>query len=590
MPVTENSEGQDTRRQIYRRLLRYTYSQAPIFILAIVCMIIVALTEASFAALMKPLMDDAFAAHDSDTIGWIPLALMGIFFIRAVTSFTSVYGMSYIGRTIIHKLRREMFERMLQFPKDLYDRSTTGELIAKYTFDVEQVANAATKVITILIKDTVTVLALVGWMFYLSMTMATTFVVVGPFLALLVTIVARRFRRISTRIQGSMGDISRVLEETIKAQLVVKIFGGQRYEKQQFEAVNDHNRKQNLKLVMTSASSTPIIQFIVAIALAFIIFMATREEALASHSPGVFASFMIAMFMLFAPIRQLTTVNAELQKGLAAAESVFDFIDQHTEIDEGDFEKDRVEGRIRFESLTFRYDEASRDVLSDIELNIEPGMTVAFVGRSGSGKSTLVNLLPRMYPLSEGRILLDDVDINDYTLANLRSQIAYVGQDVVLFNDTIEHNIAYGVLDDFTHDQVVEAAVKAHALEFIERSSEGFGTIVGERGVLLSGGQRQRIAIARAILKDSPILILDEATSALDNESERYIQESLNQLMQGRTTLVIAHRLSTIENADLIVVMDEGRIVERGTHENLLARKGHYASLHNLQFTDEEQP
>ena len=574
----------------YRRLLAYALKYWQVFLLSVICMVVVASMAAAFAALMKPLMDDGFIDRDPVTIQLIPLAVIAIYVVRAVAAFVSTYGVSWIGRNIILELRREMFDNMLQFPKSYYDQATTGEMIAKYTFDVEQVANAATKVITILVRDSFTALGLIAWMFYLNPYLAGTFAIVGPVIAFLIVLVSRRFRKISQRIQGSMGSISRVLEESIKAQLVVKIFGSSDYESGQFERVNQHNRRQNLKLTMTSALSTPIIQLIIAIALAVIIYIATLPGMIENITPGVFTSFMVAMFMLFAPVRQLTLINAELQRGIAAAGSVFSFIDQLQEADHGRHQSERVSGDIRFEQVGFRYRPDSKQVLQDIDLHIEPGQTVAFVGRSGSGKSSLINLIPRMYDVSTGRILLDGVDVRDYRLKNLRSHIAYVGQDIVLFNDTIEHNIAYGALGNCTHEQVVEAARQAHALEFIEATADGFDTVVGERGVMLSGGQRQRIAIARALLKNAPVLILDEATSALDNESERFIQDSLHTLMQNRTTLVIAHRLSTIENADLIVVLGEGRIVETGTHAQLLAANNHYAALHRMQFDDNRPP
>ena len=573
----------------YRRLLDYALNYWKVFLLSVLSMVVVAAMAAAFAALMKPLMDDGFIQRDADTIQWIPFAVVGIYLVRAVAAFISTYGVSWIGRNIILELRREMFNNMLQFPNAYYDKATTGEMIAKFTFDVEQVANAATKVITILVRDSFTALGLIAWMFYLNAYLATTFAIIGPLIAMLIVLVSKRFRKISKRIQGSMGNISRVLEESIKAQQVVKIFGGSDYESAQFDKVNEHNRRQNLKLTMTSALSTPIIQLIVAIALAVIIYIATLPGMIENITPGVFTSFMVAMFMLFAPVRQLTMINAELQRGIAAAGSVFAFIDQQQEQDQGQHEVDRVQGEIVFDKVGFRYNPDGKPVLQDIQLAIEPGQTVAFVGRSGSGKTSLLNLLPRMYDVSSGRILLDGIDINNYTLQNLRSHIAYVGQDIVLFNDTIEHNIAYGALEDCSHEQVIRAAEQAHALEFIQATANGFDTVVGERGVMLSGGQRQRIAIARALLKNAPVLILDEATSALDNESERYIQESLQVLMQNRTTLVIAHRLSTIEHADLIVVLEAGRIVETGTHQQLLARGQHYAALHKMQFEQSSQ-
>lgn len=559
-----------------------------VFIASVVSMAVVAATSTSFAALMKPLMDDSFVKRDPATIKYLPLALIGIYLIRAVAMFVSMYGMSWIGRTIIQELRNEMFHKLVSLPKGFYDKSTTGEIISKFSFNVEQVANASTSAITVVVRDSLTAIGLVSWMFYLNAALATIFITVGPFIAVLVIYVSKRFRAISHRIQGSMGDVSRIIEETVKAHLVVKIFGGKQYEIQQFENANFVNRRQNLKMTLTSALSTPIVQLIIACALAGIIYIATHDDAQNIVSVGTFTSFMIAMFMLFAPIRTLTSVNAEFQKGIAAAESIYEFIDMHSETDTGTYQSSRVAGDIEFDGVGFKYPEAAENAVSDISVKISAGQTVAFVGRSGSGKSTLLNLLPRFYELETGDIRIDGRSVREYTLASLREQIAYVGQDVILFNDTVEHNIAYGALGEVSHDDVVEAARSAHALEFIDTMQGGFDAMVGERGVMLSGGQRQRIAIARALLKDAPVLILDEATSALDTESEKIIQSSLDTLMKNRTTLVIAHRLSTIENADLIVVMDHGRIVESGTHAELLALKQHYAGLHRMQFGDAE--
>ncbi len=574
---------------IYRRLLKYALKYWKVFIAAVISMAVVAATSTSFAALMKPLMDGSFVERDPETIKFIPIALIGIYLVRAVAMFVSMYGMSWVGRTIILELRNEMFRKLVTLPKGFYDKSTTGEIISKFSFNVEQVATASTSAITVLVRDSLTAVGLLGWMFYLNATLATIFIIVGPFIAALVVYVSKRFRVISQRIQGSMGDVSRVIEEAIKAHLVVKIFGGQKYEVQQFENANQTNRRQNLKMTLTSALSTPIVQLIIALALAGIIYIATRKDMLDIITVGTFVSFMIAMFMLFAPIRQLTSINAEFQKGIAAAESIFEFIDMPSESDTGTYQAPRVVGDIEFDHVGFSYPESVDAAVSDINIKISAGQTVAFVGRSGSGKSTLLNLLPRFYELDNGNIRLDGREVRDYTLVSLREQIAYVGQDVILFNDTIEHNIAYGALGEVSHRDVVRAANSAHAFEFIDNMQGGFDAMVGERGVMLSGGQRQRIAIARALLKDAPVLILDEATSALDTESEKIIQSSLETLMQNRTTLVIAHRLSTIESADLIVVMDQGRIVESGTHPELLALKQHYAGLHRMQFGETEQ-
>ena len=575
--------------KLYRRLLSYALVYWNIFIVSIIGMVIVAAASAAFPALMQPMMDGSFVDRDPETIRWVPFALVGIFFVRVIGSFVSSYGMSVIGRNVIRELRNEMFTRLLTLPKSFYDMATTGELISKFSFDVEQVANATTKAITVFIRDTLTVIALVSWMFYLNVKLALVFIIVAPIVAFLIIGVSKRFRSISRNIQHSMGDVSRVIEESIKGQLVVKIFGGCDYEEAQFSEVNDINRRQNLRLLMTQALSSPIVQLLVACALATIIYLATLDSMIQEISVGTFVSFITAMSMLLPPVRSLTSIVSDLQRGVSAAESVFNFIDLKQEKDDGSYTVDRVKGDITFEQINFSYDGETAQALREINLNIEAGQTVAFVGRSGSGKSTLLNLIPKLYNVVDGKVCLDNVDVQDYTLKNLRSHISYVGQDVILFNDTIEHNIAYGSMKKSSHEEIVAAAKAAYAYDFIRDSNDGFNTMVGERGVMLSGGQRQRIAIARALLNDAPLLILDEATSALDAESERYIQKSLEKLMRNRTTLIIAHRLSTIEKADIIVVMDKGRIVEKGTHQDLLALNGTYASLHQMNFEDESK-
>ena len=571
---------------LYRRLLSYALVYWGIFIVAIIGMIIVAGASTAFPALMQPMMDGGFVERDPETIKWVPLALIAIFFVRVIGVFASSYGMSVIGRNVIRELRKEMFSRLLSLPKGFYDKATTGELISKFAYDVEQVANSTTKAITVFIRDALTVIALFGWMFYLNTKLALVFIIVAPVVAFLVISVSKRFRKISQNIQVSMGSVSRIIEESIKGQLVVKIFGGRVYEEAQFAIVNDKNRRQHLRMQMTQALSSPIVQLLIACALALIIYLATHESMKDEISAGTFVSFITAMSMLMPPVRSLTSIISELQRGIAAAESVFTFIDLKQEHDEGEYQTDNVGGLIEFDHVNFSYQGEESAALREIDLTIKAGQTVAFVGRSGSGKSTLLNMLPRLYDISEGELRLDGINIQDYHLDNLRSHISYVGQDVILFNDTIEHNIAYGDMKTRSHAEVIEAAKAAYAYDFINESSDGFQTVVGERGVMLSGGQRQRIAIARALLSDAPVLILDEATSALDTESERYIQASLEKLMQGRTTLIIAHRLSTIENADVIVVMDKGRIVEKGTHQELIALSGHYAALHQINFEE----
>jgi len=576
----------------YRRLMAYTFQHKGVFAFSILSMILVASTQPAFAALMQPMLDGGFVEQDPQIIKWLPVGIIGIFLVRAVTGFCSDYGMGWIGRGIIKTMRAQMFYRLLVLPNKYYDGTSTGETISRFTFDVEQLATAATTAITIMIKDGLMIIFLIAWMFYISPKLATIFLVLGPVLALIVSLVSRRFRNISRRIQNSMGSITHVLEETVQAQRVVKIFGGQTYEQTRFEKSNNKNRQQNLKLMVTTSLSTSTLQFIVSFALAGIVHVAIQEGLEGKLTVGTFTAFIVAMSMLFQPLKRITNINAVIQKGVAAAESVFKFLDTLPEVDNGKYESQKVSGELVIENLNFSYDnQPDKRVLNNINLHISAGETVAFVGRSGSGKSTLVNLIPRLYDGYQGTISLDGESINNYKISNLRRHIAYVGQEIVLFNDTIEHNISYGY-SDVSIDEVNAAAKSANALEFIENLPEGMQSLAGEKGVLLSGGQRQRLAIARALLKNAPVLIMDEATSALDTESEKSIQSALEVLTKNRTTLVVAHRLSTIENADKIVVMEDGKIIEIGTHKELITKGGAYRSLHNIQFseTDDATP
>jgi len=583
-----NDSESISSRITYRRLLSYTFQNKGVFIFSVLSMVLVALTQPAFAALMQPMLDGGFVNQDPQVIKWLPIGIIGIFLVRAVAGFGADYGMSWIGRGVIKTMRSEMFNRLLVLPNKYYDNTSTGETISRFTFDVEQLATASTTAVTILIKDGLMIIFLIAWMFYISPKLATVFLVLGPVLALIVSVVSRRFRNISKRIQNSMGSITHVLEETVQAQRVVKIFGGQEYEQERFDKSNNKNRQQNLKLMVSTTLSTSTLQFIVSFALAGIVHVAIQEGLAGKLTVGTFTAFIVSMSMLFQPLKRVTNINAVIQKGVAAAESIFKFLDISAENDSGTFESDKVKGELIIENLNFAYDnQPDRLVLNNINLHIAAGETVAFVGRSGSGKSTLVNLIPRLYGDYQGQILLDGKRINDFKISNLRSHIAYVGQEIVLFNDTIEHNIAYGCTDA-TIDDVNEAAKSANALDFIEQLPEGMQSLAGEKGVLLSGGQRQRLAIARALLKNAPVLIMDEATSALDTESEKAIQSALEVLTHNRTTLVVAHRLSTIESADKIVVMDDGRIIETGNHKALIAKGGAYSALHNIQFSESE--
>ncbi len=573
--------------EIYARLLQYARPHWRMFSIGILGMIGFAAADVSFVALMRPLLDGSFVDKDPATIQRMPWLILVLFLLRGVSAFGSAFGMAWVGRQVILSLRQELFGQYLRLPVSFFDRTSSGNLIAKLTYHTEQVAESTSKALTSVVRDGLTVIGLVGLMLYLDWRLAAFILAVGPLIAGLVTYVSRRFRRISSRIQDSMGDVTHVAEEAISGQRVVKLYDGEDYEARHFASANESNRRLHLKLVSTRAGSTATVQFIAAWAVAAIIYFATSPQVLESMTPGTFVAFIGAMLSLLQPLKNLTTLNEKLQRGIAAAGDIFLLLNEAPEPAGGEQPLQRARGQIRIEGLNFSYPGAEAPVLNDINLSIEPGQTIAFVGRSGSGKSSLLGLLPRFYDSTSGRILLDGHDIRDYRLKDLRRQFALVDQNITLFNDSVARNIAYGALSGASQEQIVEAARAAHALDFIQALPRGFDTEVGQNGVLLSGGQRQRLAIARALLKPAPILILDEATSALDTESERAVQQALAALMQGRTTLVIAHRLSTIQGADMIVVMDSGRIVEQGRHDDLLAAGGYYANLYNMQFSDE---
>jgi subfamily B ATP-binding cassette protein MsbA len=578
-----------TGRIIYRRLLGYVWPHWRAFLVAIFALVVVAGTEAGFAAFLKPMMDGSFVEKDPEIIKLTPIILIVIFLLRGVAAFVSGYLMAWVSRRVISTLRGEMFQQLLRLPVTFFDNTPSGTLIAKLIYDVEQVARATTEVVTILVRDTFTVIGLLGWMFYLNWQLAAILMVGTPLIAKVIHFINRRFRRYSTRIQNSVGAVTQIAEEAIEGQRVVKTFGGQSYEQQRFDAANENNRLLNMKLESTNAASVPVVQMVAAVASAMVIYIALKQVEEDGLSVGSFMSFIASMMMLHSPMKRLTRITASLQQGIAAAESIFTFIDAPRELDEGTRELLSCEGAVSYHGVSFSYSSDKGNVLHGIELQIAPGQSVAFVGRSGSGKSTLVSLLGRFYDVTDGEILIDGHDIRELPLEQLRDQIALVSQYITLFNDTIANNIAYGSLGEASREAIIAAAEAAHAMEFIRELPAGLDTMVGENGVLLSGGQRQRLAIARALLKDAPILILDEATSALDTESERHIQAALDKLMENRTTLVIAHRLSTIENADNIVVMEKGRIIESGSHAELLAHDGQYAVLYNMQFQDKPE-
>lgn len=572
--------------QVYKRLLGYTWHYSSVFILAVIGMAVVAGTEAGMAWIIKPMLDGSFVEKDPDIIGWVWIAFLGIFIVRGVGGFVSNFGMGYVGRNIIRDMRQQMFTHLMRLPTAFYDQNSSGQLTSKLIYDVEQVAQAASKAITIVVRDTFTIIALLILMFYTSWKLAVVFLLLGPVITVLVVAVSKRFRRISNRIQTSMGNVTQLSQQITEGQKVVKIFGGEECEDKEFAKANEFNRRQNMKLTATQAISVPVSQFLGACGVAVILYIATSDEMLKEITVGTFMSFLAASMLLLAPMKRLTMVQSTVQKGIAAAQSVFLLLDEEEEKDTGSKMLGDIKGEIEFRDVSFTYNEEKGEVLKAVNVTVEAGETVAMVGRSGSGKSTLVALLPRFYDVTQGDILIDGVPVRDLQLTDLRNHISLVSQDITLFDDTIFNNIAYGSLASCSEEQVIAAAKAAHADEFIAALPEGYQTQVGDKGVLLSGGQRQRIAIARALLKDAPILILDEATSALDTQSERYIQDALNILMKDRTTLVIAHRLSTIENADKILVLRDGELVESGTHTELLAAGKDYAALYQMQFDE----
>lgn len=577
-----------TSTELYVRLLRYVAPYWRIFAIALLGMVIVALTEPALPALLQPLLDGTFVNRDETLVRWMPLYILGLIMVRGGAEYMGAYSINWVGNRLVMDLRTAMFDKLLALPAAYYDEQASGNLISKLTFDVTQVTAAATSVLTVIFRDTVALIGLLAWMLYLNWKLTLLALVMTPMIVGVVRMVSVRLRNSSRAVQAAMGDVTQVLQEAIEGHKVVKLFGGQRYEAARFNSQTDNVRQSMMKQTTAAAASVPLVQLLAGIALAAIIYFATGQAGGNSATVGEFVSFITAMLMLTAPLKRVTGVNEPLQRGLAAAESVFQLIDEASEKDPGRADIARVRGEIQFDSVSFHYGTPERLALDGISLNINPGETVALVGSSGSGKTTLANLVPHFYRPTSGRILIDGTDVESLTLASLRANIALVSQDVVLFNDTVAANIAYGVMRDTSEADIVAAAEAAHAMDFIRQMPQGLQTLVGENGVKLSGGQRQRLAIARALLKNAPVLILDEATSALDSESERHVQAALDALMQGRTTIVIAHRLSTIEKAGRIVVLDHGRIAETGNHAELLARNGIYARLYNIQFKLQE--
>lgn len=568
-----------TSSALFSRLMSYSLRYWMGFLIATLAMVVTAATETAFPAMMKPLLDSGFKADSSFEIWWAPVIVLLIFIVRGAGSFVTSYTMQWIANNVLRDIRLAMFDKLITLPSSTFDAKSAGQLIARMISEAQLVLFAATNVLTILVRDSLLLIGLLGWLLWLNWKLTLVVIFLIPFLAFLTLGFAKRMRRVSRGQMRATSDMTGSVEEVISGNRIIKIFSGQAYERDRFERINADYRGQAMRLAVAQALQSPISQFIAAVGVAVVLTIALFQSRAGETTVGDFVSFITAMLMMFSPLRHLADINAQLQRGLAAAEGVFALIDEHSEKDSGNIEIQRAEGDLVFKSVVLQYSSRDRPALAEVSLHIPAGKTYAFVGPSGGGKTSLVNLLPRLYEPTSGAIQIDGIDIKDLTLASLRQQISLVSQDVVLFNDTIANNICYG-RTDISDRQLTEAIAAADLKTFIDSLPRGVDTVVGDRGVRISGGQRQRIAIARAVIKNAPILILDEATSALDNTSEASVKRAIDQLRAGRTTLIVAHRLSTVVNADQIVVLDEGHLVQQGTHEQLISGPGLYQSLY----------
>jgi subfamily B ATP-binding cassette protein MsbA len=577
--------SQGSSYAIYKRLLGHVLPYWRRFGLALLAMVALAATEPAIPALLKPLLDGSFVERNTDTVYTIAAALVAVFIVRGAASFLSAVALAWVSGKLVMDLRTAMLDKLLSVPAQYTADNPSGKLVSRITFDANQVMEAATYVVTVLVKDSLAIIGLMAWMLWIDVQLTLIAIVSGPFIAIIVVHFSRRLRSTSSGLQQSMGNITQVVNEVIDGQEVIRVFGGQSYERGRFKRAANAARLFHLKFISAGSATAPIAQLLASLALAAVIIIAAGHAAAGTITVGGFVSFFTAMAAIFSPLRRLTNVNSRLQKGLAAARTVFEMIDEELEHDNGTVKLDKVQGELRFNNVGFVYPGTNTKVLDNIELTVNSGETVALVGPSGSGKTTLTHLIARFHEATEGSVTLDGIDVREMTLESLRSHLALVSQDIVLFDDTVAANIAYGPLSDCSMEEIEQAAQSAYAMDFIRSLPDGLQTHIGENGVKLSGGQRQRLAVARAFLKQTPVLIMDEATSALDSVSERHVQEALDAVRHGRTTLIVAHRLSTVERADRIVVMTEGRIVEQGKHADLLERNSLYAGLYHFQFS-----
>jgi len=568
---------------VLKRLIAYIKEFKLALFGGIVGMVGYAVVDMTLIWSLQPLIDDGFTGKDPSVLEMMPYFVVIVIAFRGLSAFLSSYCMAWVGTHVVMKLQRQLFAQLILLPISFFDKTNTGDLLSKITYDATQVSNAASNALVKIFREGATVIGLVCLMFYQSWQLSLVFFVVAPIVGIAINIVSKRFRKISKNLQNAMGLVTTSSEQMLKGHKEVLMFGGQKIENKKFEKVSNTVRTQNMKMASANAISVPVIQTIASFALAFVLYLATFPEIMDSLSSGTFVVIISSMMALMKPIKNVTQVNNEIQKGISASTSLFDMLDMTKAKDEGRYEVERVKGKITIDDITFTYPTAENPALNQVSFEVLPGQSVALVGRSGSGKSTIANLLTRFYDIDSGVISLDDINIEEYSLSSLRNQVAIVSQNVHLFNDTIANNIAYASEGKFTEQDIITAATTAHAMEFIESFPEGLNTVIGENGAMLSGGQRQRLAIARALLRDAPILILDEATSALDTESERHIQAALDELQKNRTSIVIAHRLSTIEHADKILVIDHGKVVESGTHSQLIAKGAIYHSLSQMQ-------